>query len=96
MNQDYNQRLDKILNSLVNEVEWCVNPSAGAVSVNREKEQTAQSQAKQAIIKLIEDEVREAVWKEKERIYEFATRKQANGLYVPIELGIEPWLRGQL
>ena len=48
------------------------------------------------LVKLIEDEVREAVWKEKERIYEFATRKQANGLYVPIELGIEPWLREQL
>ncbi len=59
-------------------------------------EDFAQAQAKQAIIKLIEDEVREAVWKEKERIYEFATRKQANGLYVPIELGIEPWLREQL
>ena len=50
------KRLDEILNSLVNQVEWCVNPSAGAISVNREKEQTAQKQAKQAIKQLMIDE----------------------------------------
>ena len=50
------KRLDEILNSLVNQVEWCVNPSAGAISVNREKEQTAQKQAKQAIKQLMADE----------------------------------------
>ncbi len=80
---NYNERLDEIFAPLID------SPSLTLTT-------TYWGGAKQAIIKLIEDEVREAVWKEKERIYEFATRKQANGLYVPIELGIEPWLREQL
>lgn len=36
------------------------------------------------------------VWKEQERIYDFATRRQANGLYVPLEVGLIPWLKDQL
>ena len=84
---NYNERLDGILRAFEN---WCTKTGFKGEPV------LSRVQAKQAIIKLIEDEVREAVWKEKERIYEFATRKQANGLYVPIELGIEPWLREQL
>ena len=84
---NYNKRLDEIL---ADHREWMRGIRTDRL-VGTSSEAT-----KQAIIKLIEDEVREAVWKEKERIYEFATRKQANGLYVPIELGIEPWLREQL
>jgi hypothetical protein len=83
---NYNERLDEILELLHNS--W--------LDDDYDAKDPDATEAKQAIIKLIEDEVREAVWKEKERIYEFATRKQANGLYVPIELGIEPWLREQL
>ena len=79
------EQIDEILHKYWEGIAWDIGP-----------EPRNDDPAKQAIIKLIEDEVREAVWKEKERIYEFATRKQANGLYVPIELGIEPWLREQL
>ena len=56
------KRLDEILNSLVNQVEWCVNPSAGAISVNREKEQTAQKQAKQAIKQLVASEFEKMIF----------------------------------
>ena len=91
---NYNERLDEILKQVS-------EAARQAIRDYRDHKEPAPQElthlkAKQAIIKLIEDEVREAVWKEKERIYEFATRKQANGLYVPIELGIEPWLREQL
>ena len=54
------EKIDEILNSLVNQVEWCVNPAAGAISVNREKEQIAQDLAKQAIKQLIEEQVTES------------------------------------
>jgi hypothetical protein len=56
---DIDKKLDEILNSLVNQVEWCVNPAAGAISVNREKEQTAQYQAKQAIKQLFQELIEE-------------------------------------
>ena len=87
---NYNERLDEKIDDILEELHnsWLED--------DYERDDPCGLNAKQAIIKLIEDEVREAVWKEKERIYEFATRKQANGLYVPIELGIEPWLREQL
>ena len=49
------EKLDEILSTLVNEVEWCVNPAAGAIELNREKEQAAQKTAKQAIKQLIEE-----------------------------------------
>ena len=89
---NYNERLNEIFYQYRDEYNaWQANPRGSGTNGIK-----LQNRAKQAIIKLIEDEAREAVWKEKERIYEFATRKQANGLYVPIELGIEPWLREQL
>jgi hypothetical protein len=50
---DIDKKLDEILGALVNQVEWCVNPAAGAVSVNREKEQAAQSTSKQLILNYI-------------------------------------------
>jgi len=57
---DIDKKLDEILGALVNQVEWCVNPAAGAVSVNREKEQAAQSTSKAQLRTLIEQQKLEA------------------------------------
>ena len=57
-NQTFEEKLTKILETLANEVEWSVEPDKLSMAyVDREKESKALSEAKQAIIKLIEEEV---------------------------------------
>ena len=66
----FKDEVTKILDELVNKVEWCVNPVAGAVAVDREKEQIAQAKATQALLSLHESEVRKARIDDLERLQE--------------------------
>jgi len=50
------ERLEYILRSLANKVEWCVNPELlSGATVDRAKEDEAIDEAKQAIISLIKE-----------------------------------------
>lgn len=58
---NYNERLEDILRSLANKVEWCVSPELlSRATVDREREDEAIAEAKQAITSLIEELVAEA------------------------------------
>ena len=66
---NYNERLDEILNSLANSVEWCVNPETlSGATVYREREADAINQAKQAITSLIKELVAEAKPADKDQL----------------------------
>lgn len=41
-------------------------------------------------------EIEIMLFKERETILDFAERKQANGLYVPLEIGLIPWLKDRI
>lgn len=50
------EKLEYILRSLANKVEWCVNPEMlSRATVDREKEDEAINEAKKAIISLIKE-----------------------------------------
>ena len=53
--------IEEILSELVNQVEWCMNPVAGAVAVDREKEQIAQAKAHQSITTYLQQEIYKAM-----------------------------------
>lgn len=58
---NHNERLDEILNSLANSVEWCVNPETlSGATVDRDREGEAVNEAKQALTSLIKELVAEA------------------------------------
>ena len=58
---NYNERLKYIINSLANKVEWCVSPELlSRATVDREKEDEAIAEAKQALTSLIKELVAEA------------------------------------
>jgi hypothetical protein len=81
---NHNQRLDEILEHIV------------LATDNGQPYIKSTDTAVEAIKALIATQVNQARIEAQKEILAFATRVQANGQYIPIEVGLIPWLEAQL